>query len=93
MLFHDMTCFQQVEGVLLGDIELKANMTLLGEVGHIRMTTSSDPAVFTMPSEAADVINNIRRKIFRGGKLCMQEIMVKTTCISKLIYVAAILHV
>lgn len=68
MLIHDITCFQQVEGVLLGDIELRANMTLLGEFALIRMTTSIDPAVFTMPSEALGVINNKHRKI-EGEKI------------------------
>ena len=60
-------------------MELRANMTLLGEFALIRMVTSGDPAVFTMPSEALDVINNMQRKI-EGRKLCAGK-MVKTTCL------------
>ena len=31
-------------------------MTLLGEIAYVRMTTVSEPAVFTMPSESLDAI-------------------------------------
>ena len=54
-----MICFQQIEGVLLGDIELSADMALLGETAHIRMETFNDPAVFAMPSKWLDTYMDI----------------------------------